>query len=105
MRLPITALHSTAAEQTARPRVSGRRWAAEDKRLPMSPSEYEEYVEELVRQLEFGSELLVVRNPVLPGVRQPRDYEIDVAVPIVPGCSPSLGSALRRRTVARRSSD
>ncbi len=46
----------------------------------MSPSQYEEYVEELVRQLEFGSELLVERNARLPGVRQPGEYEIDVAV-------------------------
>jgi len=46
----------------------------------VNPAEYEEYVEELVRQLDFGSEATITRNAKLPGVRQPGEYEIDVAV-------------------------
>jgi hypothetical protein len=46
----------------------------------VNPAEYEQYVEELVRQLDFGSEATIIRNAKLPGVRQPGEYEIDVAV-------------------------
>ena len=48
----------------------------------MSPSEYEEYVAELVRQLDFGSNFSVTKNSKFVGVRQPGEYEIDVAVKI-----------------------
>jgi hypothetical protein len=46
----------------------------------MSPSDYEAYVEALVRQLDLGPEVSVERNARVRGMRQPGEYEIDVVV-------------------------
>src|SRR5205085_5067636 len=48
----------------------------------MTPSEYEEYVAELVRQLEFCRNAKISRNRKFQGKRQPGQYEIDIAVEI-----------------------
>lgn len=46
----------------------------------MKPEVYEAYVTELVKQLDFAQNGSVYRNRKYPGVRQPGEYEIDVAV-------------------------
>lgn len=46
----------------------------------MSPLEYEEYVANVVRQLDFGANAIIQRNTRFEGVRQPGHYEIDVSV-------------------------
>ncbi|GJH26977.1 restriction endonuclease [Caballeronia novacaledonica] len=46
----------------------------------MTPQAYEEFVENVVRQLDFGADTLIMRNTRFPGVRQPGHYEIDVSV-------------------------
>jgi Restriction endonuclease len=48
--------------------------------VTMTPSEYEAHVAELVRQLDFFENGCVYRNRKFAGVRQPGEYEIDVAV-------------------------
>lgn len=48
----------------------------------MTPAEYEEYVEELVAQLDFSKGAEISRNKKFPGICQPGSYEIDVAVRI-----------------------
>lgn len=46
----------------------------------MSPKEYERYVEELLRHLEFGPAAVIRRDDSIPGVRQPGEYQIDISV-------------------------
>lgn len=48
--------------------------------MKMTPGEYEEYVAELVRQLDFCQHGEVYRNKRYRGTRQPGEYEIDVSV-------------------------
>ena len=48
----------------------------------MKSSEYEEYVARLIRQLEFPFESKIYRNRKFKGLRQPGQYEIDLAVEI-----------------------
>lgn len=45
----------------------------------MTPSEYEEYVQQVVQQLTFWEGANVYRNKRFPGVRQPGEYEVDIA--------------------------
>lgn len=45
----------------------------------MTPGEYEDYVEEAVRQFDFWEKATVTRNKRFPGVRQPGNYEVDIA--------------------------
>ena len=49
----------------------------------MTPSEYEEYVSCLVSQLDCFRNAIIVRNQKFDGVRQPGQYEIDVALRVV----------------------
>lgn len=46
----------------------------------MSPSEYESFIADVVRKFDCGSEAKVLRNARFPGIRQPGDYEIDLAL-------------------------
>lgn len=55
----------------------------------MDASQYEEYVLELVRQLEFCRNATISRNVRFVGKRQPGQYEIDIAVEV------ALGSVAR----------
>lgn len=48
----------------------------------LTPKEYEAYVAELVRQLDFCKNARLFRNQKFLGVRQPGEYEIDVAVKV-----------------------
>ncbi|MFC2036622.1 restriction endonuclease [Chloroflexota bacterium] len=50
--------------------------------MEMTPSDYEEYVSELIRQLDVLERGKVFRNKKYQGVRQPGEYEIDVSVEI-----------------------
>jgi Restriction endonuclease len=45
----------------------------------MTPREYEDYVEEVIRQFDFWNAATVTRNRRFPGVRQPGNYEVDIA--------------------------
>lgn len=46
----------------------------------MTAAEYEDYVSEVVRALNLGPTASLVRNAKLKGIRQPGEYEIDIAV-------------------------
>jgi hypothetical protein len=48
----------------------------------MTPSEYEQYVEKLVREMNLGPQARVLRNQKYTGVRQPGLYEVDIAIEI-----------------------
>jgi Restriction endonuclease len=52
----------------------------EGAKMIMTASEYEAYVSEVVQQLDFGKTVSVLRNKRFRGVRQPGDYEIDIAL-------------------------
>jgi hypothetical protein len=45
----------------------------------VTPQEYEDYVERVVREFDFWSRATISRNKRFPGVRQPGSYEIDIA--------------------------
>jgi hypothetical protein len=46
----------------------------------MTATEFEQYVEQLVQQLDFAPGTEITRDAVLAGVRQPGRYQIDVVV-------------------------
>jgi hypothetical protein len=48
----------------------------------MLPSEYEEYVAQLVLRLEISPDIKIYRNRKFKGLRQPGEYEIDIAAEI-----------------------
>lgn len=49
---------------------------------PLTPKEYEAYVAELVRQLDFAKTGRIELNQRLKGVRQPGVYEIDIVLEV-----------------------
>jgi hypothetical protein len=51
----------------------------------MTPNEYEEFVAEVVRQLEVGPNVILRRNHDYYGVRQAGKYEIDISLEIAWG--------------------
>jgi hypothetical protein len=45
----------------------------------LTPAEYEDYVEAVLRELNWWKNACVFRNRRYPGLRQPGEYEIDIA--------------------------
>jgi restriction endonuclease len=53
-----------------------------EQKKPMTPSEYEQYITDFVRQFDFCKQAKVSNNRKFQGKRQPGEYEIDIAVEI-----------------------
>ena len=45
-----------------------------------SPRQYEDYVEKVLKKMEFWRDATILRNHCFPGVRQKGDYEVDIAL-------------------------
>lgn len=57
----------------------------QDKPVPLTAAEYEDYVEAVIREISFWDEAKVHRNRRYPGVRQRGEYEIDIAFEVTLG--------------------